>query len=95
MNAIADFAWGSSGYNDPRLIEGESDPKIRFKDDVNEKIVPATLANYPLHESGHPNALACVTPDWPSAGDVTVSMSINGKDVGGHFTYRFTDKTKG
>jgi hypothetical protein len=91
--APADFNWSNDGYNRPGDLEKVTNVKCRFTDSKGkvERIVGGSMLSYPFHSTDNPNAVACVTPDWPDIGNAEVSFSINGADFSGSFTFKFNE----
>jgi len=66
---------------DPETLEQMKKMKARFVGpDGRVVYVPASFIHVPQDEDGPPNAIGFETPEWPTAGDVDVEISLNGLD---------------
>jgi len=92
----ADFNWDEDSPIDMEaLLEHKGDVKVKFAGKDDEKIVSGALITYPFHSADKPNAIACVSPEWPKAEESKVSYSLNGQDFVGGEKFHFTEKLAG
>ena len=89
-----DFKWDENqGFDLWDVLENHSNVKVRFDDGKGEvRTVDGSLISYPFHSSENPNAVACVTPEWPGKAVTTMTISFNGRDFIGSYKFTFTAK---
>ena len=84
-----EFYWETQDMDE---ILKYSEVKCRFYTNITEIYMDGSIIAYPFESTGDPNAIACLTPPWPTSETVNISITINGKDFGRSFTYHYVDK---
>ena len=89
-----DFHWGNETYkeNNYEYTMKNSIVMCKIKGSKGKEVkVEGSIISYPFHNKALPNAVACLTPEWPETETVKIDITINGKDYSGNFDFHFEE----